>query len=111
MTPQSSSAYQLAAIESKEEKTTTDFKFQVESLLFYCHTVQGPRIDSENFFLDLNQTKCQTAEITSDDFSQKTFDVSPGSYALTVAYQDGRVLSNTKFPPLNSKSTEMLNGI
>jgi len=60
------------------------------------HQLTGPRIENTNYFLDLPQIRCQTVQLNSTDYTQKSFDISSSSQALTVAFQDGR-LDNTQF--------------
>jgi len=94
--PQSSSIYQQVVIESTTPKEAgTDFNFSVKSLLFFANMVQGPRTENSTFVLDLHQARCQTVEITSNSFNQKSFDVAPSTSALTVCFQDGRVYLDT----------------
>jgi len=96
LNPQTSSAYQRYAIESLKDKTPgTDYKFEVEDMYFYCNSVEGPRADDITYLLDLEQTNCQSDKIDSASFAQKNFDVSPSTYALSVAYQDLRAGNNT----------------
>jgi len=96
LNPQTSSAYQRYAIESLKDKTPgTDYKFEVVDMYFYCNSVEGPRADDITYLLDLEQTSCQSDKIDSDSFAQKNFDVSPSTYALSVAYQDLRAGNNT----------------
>ena len=96
LNPQTSSAYQRYAIESLNDKTPgTDYKFEVADMYFYCNSVEGPRADDITYLLDLEQTNCQSDKIDNASFAQKNFDVSPSTYALSVAYQDLRAGNNT----------------
>ena len=98
LNPQTSSVYQKAAIESigADKTAGTDFKFNVSSLYMYVNTVDGPRSDDITYLLDLEQTRCQSDKIDNISFQQKNFDVSPSTYALSVAYQDLRVGSDSR---------------
>ncbi len=114
LNPQTSSVYQKAAIESTIADKTAgaggDFKFNVSSLYMYVNTVEGPRSDDITYLLDLEQTRCQSDKIDNVSFQQKNWDVSPSTYALSVAYQDLRAGSNSlcsvsKFKSYNSAIT------
>ena len=100
LSPQTQSAYQKAAIQSlgADKTPDTDFKVSVENIYLIVKTVEGPRADNITYLLDLEQTSCSTKTLQSADFQQQEFHVSPATYALTVAYQDSRALSNTQFP-------------
>jgi hypothetical protein len=114
LNPQTSSVYQLYAIESlfagKVPNLATslapsagsNFLFQIVDMYMYVATVDGPRADDITYLLDLEQTRCQSEKIDTSSFQQKNFDVSPSTFALTVAYQDLRAgtdsrVSSTKF--------------
>jgi len=118
LNPQTSSAYQKYAIESLVDmvpnlKTdvaptpNSNFKFNITDMYFYCNVVDGPRADDITYLLDLEQTACQSDKVDNSSFQQKNFDVSPATYALTVAYQDLRAgndssVSTTKFKVKNA---------
>ena len=111
LNPQTSSVYQKAAVESLlggGDKTTgllaTDFKFNVVDMYMYVNTVEGPRADDITYLLDLEQTRCQTEKVDTVSFQQKNWDVSPSTYALTVAYQDLRAGTNTQVSPSKFKA-------
>ena len=111
LNPQTSSVYQKAAIESLlggGDKTAgilaTDFKFNVVDMYMYVNTVEGPRADDITYLLDLEQTRCQTEKVDTVSFQQKNWDVSPSTYALTVAYQDLRAGTNTQVSPSKFKA-------
>jgi len=118
LNPQTASVYQKAAIESLVDKTANtgttgapsagaNFIFNVVNMYMYLHTTEGPREDDITYLLDLTQTRCQTDKIDNASFQQKNFDVSPSTYALSVAYQDLRagtnsVVSSSKFKSYNT---------
>lgn len=107
MNPQTASVYQQAAIESLGGVTKvagTDFKFQVEDMYFYTANIEGPRLDDITYLLDLDSTRAQTEDITSASFGQRNFDVSPSTYALTVAFQDLRSNTDTRFSQTRFRS-------
>ena len=111
LNPQTSSVYQKAAVESLlggGDKTAgllaTDFKFNVIDMYMYVNTIEGPRADDITYLLDLEQTRCQTEKVDTVSFQQKNWDVSPSTYALTVAYQDLRAGTNTQVSPSKFKA-------
>lgn len=114
LNPQTATSYQKRAIESllgAASKTPTlpggaaaDFKLNVVNMYLYIATVDGPRADDITYLLDLEQTRCQAEKIDSASFGQKNFDVSPSTFALTVAYADLRAGENTALSVSKFKS-------
>tara|TARA_R110000796_G_scaffold39257_3_gene98056 strand:- start:721 stop:2409 length:1689 start_codon:yes stop_codon:yes gene_type:complete len=114
LNPQTITSFQKRAIESilgVASKNATlpggavqDFKLEVVDFYLYCATVEGPRADDITYLLDLEQTRCQSEKIDNTSFAQKNFDVSPSTYALTVAYQDLRAGENTALSVSKFKS-------
>jgi len=121
--PQVSSAYQIRAMESISVAKTPlpptsafalanvdQFRLNVVDMYLYIATVNGPRADDITYLLDLEQTRCQAEVVSSANFSQKSFDVSPSTFALTVAYGDTRAgtdtrISASKFKVFNAAVT------
>jgi hypothetical protein len=118
LNPQTASVYQKYAVETVlggGDKTPniatpgaatagSNYIFNVVDMYMYCNTVEGPRADDITYLLDLEQTRCQSESIDTTNFQQKNFDVSPSSYALTVAYQDLRAGTNTQVSSSKFKS-------
>jgi hypothetical protein len=109
LNPQPSAVYQKSAIESfggdKVSGTTAGtFKFSIVDMYMNVNTVEGPRVDDVTYLLDLEQTRCQSEKIDNTSFQQKNWDVSPSSYALTVAYQDLRAGTDTRISASKFKS-------
>ncbi len=106
LNPQTSSSYQISAVQSilSNKTANTNFKFQVRDMYLYANTVEGPRQDDITYLLDLEQTNCQSDNVPGVSFAQRNFDVSPSTYALTVAYQDSRVNSDTQYSQSQFKS-------
>lgn len=111
LNPQTASVYQKSAIESllgAGDKPVgvgvNDFKFNIVDMYMYVNTVEGDRCDDITYLLDLEQTRCQSEKVDSVSFSQKNWDVSPSTYALTVAYQDLRAGTNTQVSASKFKS-------
>ncbi len=100
--PYTNTIYQKNGIQSVESKDhPTDYRFQVKDLRLYNAVCDGPLIEKKEFMLDLEVTRCQLLEITSGTSTQYSIDVSPSTNKLGFAFQDGRVLSDTRF--LNTK--------
>lgn len=113
LNPFPQSVYQLQAIESRNVANFTSsvadpskvapgdadkVRFNVVDFYLYCNTVDGPRADNMSYLLDLNQTSCQQETIKNASFAQRNYDISPSTYALTVAFQDGRCFNDTRIP-------------
>jgi hypothetical protein len=105
MNPQNASIIQNLAIESigSTTKPATGFAFSIEECHMYIQEVEGPNMQDTKYLLDLSQIRAQTVDFTTSTFSQRSFDVSPATQALTMAFQDSRVggsdtrLSASKF--------------
>jgi len=106
LVPNNESSYKKTAIESigANKVSGVDFDFNVVDGFFYGATVNGPRMDNGVCYLDLEQIRCQTQDLTSASFGQRNFDVSPSTYQLTVGFQDKRVLSDSRFSSGKLKS-------
>jgi hypothetical protein len=97
LNPQTNSVYKIAAVQSNAAVKTpgTHYEFSVENMYFYCNTVEGPRADDITYLLDLETTTCNSDKIQSTGFAQRNFDVSPSTYAISVAFQDLRSGNDT----------------
>lgn len=91
--------YKTYAIEStgSATKANADYYFNIKDFYHYVNTVEGARFDNGTYYLDLQQTSCTTRQVgTSNSLKQEQFDVSPSTYALTVAFGDTRVGTDTR---------------
>ena len=116
LNPQTSNVYQKYAVESiRTDKTpnigtvalptaNSTYKFSIVDLYFMTAVVDGPRVSDISYLIDLESTRCQSEKVSSSSFQQKNFDVSPSTYALTVAYQDLRAGTNTLVSSTKFKS-------
>ena len=114
LTPQSQGTYQRMCVESlladkvprleTETEDANKYSISVDEMYFYAATIEGPRADDLTYYLDLEETRCQSDEIKTNAFQQKNFDVSASTYALTAAYQDLRILNDTRVSPSVFKS-------
>lgn len=102
LNPQNSQVYMKRAIESlNADKAQGDaagqFNFIVDDMYLYLAQVEGPVVDDVSYFLNLEEIRCQVENIDNNtSLQQKNFDVSPNSYALTVAFQDQLAGTDTR---------------
>lgn len=100
LNPQNSNSYRQLAIESlyynKElGGAATNFQFNVVDMYLYVCEVEGPRVDNATYYLDLDEINCQRRDVqNATGLLQEEFTVSPSTYALTLAFQDGRAGSD-----------------
>lgn len=80
------------------------FRFSPVDLFLYVATVEGPAVSDLTYFMSLEETRCQRRGITGTaaTLTQEPFEVSPSTYALTLAFQDqnagaGTLRSASKF--------------
>lgn len=118
LNPQTYQSFQKRAIESvlgavsieaapKTGGLATQIRANVVDMYLQCAMVDGPRVDDITYLLDLEQTRCQSDKINNTSFAQKNFDVSPSTYALTLAYQDARAGEHTAISPAKFRSYEV----
>lgn len=112
LNPQTASVYQQRFFESlympKSQGTGAgNCKLEIIDIYFYLATVEGPRADNVSYLLDLESTRCQTLNIHSvSGFQQTNFDVSPSTYALSVAWSSQQAGSNTLYIPQKLKASD-----
>ena len=108
LTPQPGTTYKQFGIESVGTPSlgnnAGNYNLTIEDIYFYCNVVDGKRSDDITYLLDLDATSCQSDNIKSTDLNQRNFDVSPSTYAMTVAYQDIRAGSTTSISASKFKS-------
>ncbi len=104
LVPFSDSVYQKNFIESvlaNKIHTTNgvdnDFRFKVVNMFFYAARCDGPIIEKDEFFLDLEETRAQISTITVNTRTQFALDISPATHAITIAFQDESAETNTLF--------------
>ena len=97
--PYTNGQYQKRCIESirtdRPAKTNAaavaagGFEFLVKDFYFYCAQVEGPRVENATYLLDLDEMECEPQQFTgaANTLTQEHFNVSPSSYALTIAFQ------------------------
>lgn len=100
LTPQNSVNYKKRAIESVagDKASPADFDFEVTDMYLYLATIEGPAVDTMSYFMSLEETRCQAESIKNNaNLQQQNFDVSPSTFALTVAFQDVTAGISTDF--------------
>lgn len=97
LNPQTSGSYKTRIAESLVAKTSgTDYDFAVVDMYLYTATLESERIDDLSYYIDLDEVRCQSDDASNaTSLTQKNFDVSPSTYALTCAFQDAGVGSST----------------
>jgi hypothetical protein len=76
----------------------TDFTLTMDSIEFYCVTVEQARVDSLDYLIDLKEMSCVPFTITNSNWTSNMLIVPPSTTRLTVAYQDTQVSTGTQFP-------------
>jgi hypothetical protein len=88
--------HSLVGVAPKVGVNDNQFDFSVESLILYAKIYEGKSYDNGSAVLDLTNVSCHVETGGGKaDFSQKTFDVSPSTHMLTVAFQDTRLTDST----------------
>jgi len=94
--------FQMRAIETAPWKTAssvagTDFNFKVNSCRLFVAQVEGPRVEDQEYYVGLENTRVQMADMTSTGtLTKEAFNVSPTTYGLTIAYQAAIAGSDTR---------------
>lgn len=106
MVPHPESTLQKRAIESRgaDKVPGTNYKFEVLNCFLYVHQVEGPRMENQEYLVDMTNINCQTEKVMTNNFSQVSVDVSPATHSLVFAYQDTRQGSDTRVSPAKFKS-------
>jgi hypothetical protein len=98
--PQTSTAWKKRAIESVfgggDKNAGVDYDVNIVDMYLYVQTLEGSSVDNMEYLLDLEEVRCQSEKIENSSFGQKNVDVSPSTYAVTVAYQDVRCGENSQ---------------
>jgi hypothetical protein len=108
LNPQTAQIYKKRAIESlgADKGAGVDFDFSITDMYLYTAVVDGPRADDITYLIDLEETRCQvdTVSAASTSLQQRNFDVSPSTYALTLAFQDESAGQLTQYSASKFKS-------
>jgi len=101
LNPNNLATFQNLCVESAAAKqawtpaANNDFKVTIQNMYLYIHTVEAERIENMSYLLDLQSSRLQTDALTSVALTQKMFDISPSTYAISVFYQDSRAATDT----------------
>jgi hypothetical protein len=102
LNPHNLATYQLSCVETVGAKAAWtsaaaqgDFKVTIHSMYLYIHTVEAERLENISYLIDLQSSRIQTDGALTASFSQKMFDISPSTYAITVLYQDSRAATSS----------------
>jgi len=89
----------LAAAASGADVPAGSFRFAVNEFFFCAYTIESDRFDHGDWFLDLQNTRCQLQNMPTNSTSliSKNFDVPGKTAALTLAFQDQGPTSDTRF--------------
>jgi hypothetical protein len=101
LNPHNSTVFQKMAIETvgadRNSGLGNDFQFIVDDMYLYLAVVEGPVVDNISYFLSLEETRCQTENVDNNNsLQQRSLDVSPASFALTLAFQDTEAGTDTR---------------
>jgi len=92
LTPQTKAALERSIIESYyRDHPEVDIQFVVTEMYLMLWQIDGTPVTNTSFVIDLENIRCQTDNNLKLNLTPKTFDVSPSTFALTLAYQDNRV--------------------
>lgn len=106
LVPQVASVYKIACIESQRypKLPNVDYNFTVQDMYLYVNTVEGPRVDNSQYYLDLKQMSCQSDNLSGTSFQQKQFDCSPSTRSLILAFQDRRAGTDSRYSATRFRS-------
>lgn len=100
--PENVSTYKKTAVQSivtalvqnrgglQADNVAGDFDFVVDQMYLYLYTVDANRFDNGDYFLDIQNVRCQQENMPADSTSliQKNFDVNGKTNAITLAFAD-----------------------
>jgi len=99
LNPSVEGTYQRGAIASVENKVPgVDFRFEIVDAFWYASLVDGDSIESSaQYVLDLADIDCQIQSVDTTSLAQTFFQVPSSTSAIALAFQDNRVLTDTRF--------------
>lgn len=95
LTPAVAQNLPLLAVESPSG--VSDAKFKVDNGYFMVNMMESSRVENLSYVIGLDVIDAQVRKVQSNNNNQLDFTVNPNTYALTVAFQDNRVGSNTRY--------------
>jgi hypothetical protein len=84
--------------DGNDKTSPANFTLTMDSIEFYCVTVEQARVDSLDYLIDLKEMSCVPFTITNPNWTSNMLIVPPSTTRLTVAYQDTKVSSGTQYP-------------
>ena len=84
--------------DGNDKTTPANFTLTMDSIEFYCVTVEQARVDSLDYLIDLKEMSCVPFTITNANWTSNMLIVPPSTTRLTVAYQDTKVSAGTQYP-------------
>lgn len=92
LTPHSSPTYKTQCIQSTGASKTaaSDFDVNINDIYYYRHTMRGPRVENLQYYLALDEVRCQSKPVGAVTLKSHTFDVAPTTHQLVFAFQDSR---------------------
>lgn len=91
LTPHPNPTYKKMAIEStgadKTEGVSGQYLFIVQSMNMYLMQGIGEPVRSKSIGWEIQETRCQSQNLTTNSLHQKTFQVHPKTRELTLAFQ------------------------
>ena len=77
-----------------------DFEINIVNMHMYIATVNSAPFTDGQYLLDLENTSAQMQDVSGPSYMQRNFNVSPSTYALSVAFHDNRYASDdTRISP------------
>jgi hypothetical protein len=115
LVPFTNTIYQSNGIESKVPKVhgvNGDYSLQIADLRLYNCVTEGPLVETKQYLLDLQETRCTILPLTTSSKIQYSLDVSPSLNAVSIAFQDSAastssVYSNTRFKIRNDLEMQL----
>ena len=88
----------IESIDGNDKTIPANFTLTMDSIEFYCVTVEQARVDSLDYLIDLKEISCVPFTITNANWTSNMLIVPPSTSRLTVAYQDTKVSAGTQYP-------------
>ena len=88
----------IESIDGNDKTSPANFTLTMDSIEFYCVTVEQARVDSLDYLIDLKEMSCVPFTITNANWTSNMLIVPPSTTRLTVAYQDTKVSAGTQYP-------------
>ena len=105
LNPKNSSSYKIGCFESVTEAVVINTaanggvaNINVDDLYLYLSIMDGPRVESLSYYMDLTEIQCQKRVVqASTGLLQEEFTVSPATFAIATAFQNTASGSSTGY--------------